>query len=79
MALRITILDLETDTEEVTNLEDDYLLICHGSYYLAHTNAFFTTGTHVLTIKKDRPSDLDSESSSPIIPSPPQPLPASTD
>lgn len=33
---------------------DDYLLICAGHAYLAHTQAY-ATGTHILTIKDAGP------------------------
>lgn len=33
-------------------IEDDYILICNGRSYLAHTTAH-ANGTHVLTVKQD--------------------------
>jgi len=48
--IRVTITDLETGEEDVVEVGDDYLLICAGSCYLHHVQAY-KNGTHVLTIK----------------------------
>ena len=56
MTIRVTVEDLatgETDSAEVT---DDYIVICEGSCYVAHTNTYPQKGTHVLTIKGRRDS-----------------------
>lgn len=49
--LKVTVSDATTGEvlgEQV--IYDDYLLICAGQPYLAHTSAY-SNGTHVLTIK----------------------------
>lgn len=48
--IRVTVEDLETGDKESAEIENDYLLVCAGSRYLAHINAF-ANGTTVLTIK----------------------------
>lgn len=51
--IKVTVTD--PDTGEVLGeqlLDNDYVVICAGNRYVAHTNAH-TNGTHVLTIKRD--------------------------
>lgn len=53
--IKVTISD--PNTGEVLGeqtIENDYLVICAGDRYLAHTNAH-ANGTHVLTIKREAP------------------------
>jgi hypothetical protein len=50
-AIRVTTEDLETGQKETAEITDDYVLVTAGSCYLAHTNAYARTGTHILTIK----------------------------
>lgn len=47
---RITVKDLEKDTEEVVEIEDDYVLVTVGKCHLDSSN-IFSNGTHVLTVK----------------------------
>jgi hypothetical protein len=51
--IQITVRDLETGESETREISDDYMVICAGNRYLAHTDAHMN-GTHVLTIKVDR-------------------------
>ena len=54
--VKVTVSD--PDSGEVLGeqlLDNDYLVICAGNRYLAHTNAH-ANGTHVLTIKRGEPS-----------------------
>lgn len=48
--IRVTVHDLVDGTEQSTEIEDDYVIICAGSCHVEHINAF-ATGTHVLTVK----------------------------
>lgn len=51
--IKVTVTD--PDTGEVLGeqiLDDDYMVLCAGSRYVAHTAAH-ANGTHVLTIKSD--------------------------
>ncbi len=50
MSITITVTDNETGESESKTIENDYVLVCDGSVYLAHTNAH-ANGTHVLTVK----------------------------
>ena len=52
---RVTAEDLETGDTETTEITDDYVVICDGSCYIAHVQAYPAKGTHVLTIKGRRP------------------------
>ena len=50
--VKVTVSDPETGEvlgERV--IENDYIVICAGSRYVAHTNAH-ANGTHVVTIKR---------------------------
>lgn len=49
--LRITVRDLEDGSEEVVEIQDDYVLITQGVCYLDALNAY-GNGTHQLTVKK---------------------------
>lgn len=49
----VTVRDLEAASEETRELRDDYLVICAGGYYVAHTQVY-RNGTHVVTIKRGR-------------------------
>jgi pyruvate/2-oxoglutarate dehydrogenase complex dihydrolipoamide dehydrogenase (E3) component len=40
-------------------VENDYVVICAGNRYVAHTNAH-ANGTHVLTIKRDQAAERPS-------------------
>lgn len=65
MTIRVTVRDLDDpDLRNVQeqDISDDYLLICAGRVYLAHTNAF-RNGTHVLTIKRE-PREVIAEANS---------------
>ena len=51
--IKVTVSD--PDTGEVLGeqvIDNDYVVICAGNRYVAHTNAH-ANGTHVLTIKRD--------------------------
>jgi hypothetical protein len=51
--IKVTVTDPETGEvlgEQI--VDDDYMLICAGDRYLAHTNTF-ANGTHVLTVKRE--------------------------
>lgn len=50
--IRVTVKDLETGDEEITELRNDYLLITVGRVYLASTQTY-RNGTHVLTVKRE--------------------------
>ena len=55
--IKVTVTDPESG--EVLGeqlLDNDYLVICAGNRYLAHTNAH-VNGTHVVTIKRDVGAD----------------------
>jgi hypothetical protein len=49
--VKVTVEDLETGEKESTEIMDDYILVCVGTCYVAHTQAYPTKGTHVITIK----------------------------
>lgn len=54
--IKVTVTDPGTGevlAEQV--LDDDYVVICAGARYVAHTNAH-ANGTHVVTIKRERTS-----------------------
>jgi hypothetical protein len=53
MTIEVTVHDTETGETETKTLDDDWLLITAGKVYLAHTQAYLSTGTTVLTIKED--------------------------
>lgn len=48
---RVTATDLETGEAETTIIEDNYLLICDGKYYLDGYSRY-ANGTVVLTVKR---------------------------
>lgn len=51
--VKVTVTDPETgEVLEERILDDDYVLVCAGAPYLAHTSAH-ANGTHILTIKRD--------------------------
>lgn len=62
--IRVTVEDLDTGETETTVFFDDYMLICAGNRYLAHTNHFPGVGTTVLTVKTDRSGSVADEESS---------------
>ena len=49
--IRVTVEDLLTGEKESQEIRDDYIVVCAGSCHVAHTQAYPTKGTHVLTIK----------------------------
>jgi hypothetical protein len=49
--IRVTVTDLATGEEQIQEIRDDYVVVCAGSCYLAHTQIFPKSGTHQLTIK----------------------------
>ncbi len=56
--IKMTVEDLDGDQGPgVAMIEDDYILVCAGSCYLDNTQAYPSSGTHVLTIKgrKEKP------------------------
>lgn len=52
--IRVTVEDLESGESQSKEIENDYILVCAGNYYLAHANEYPRSGTVQLTIKKDR-------------------------
>lgn len=55
--VKVTITDpVSGELLEEKLLENDYVLVCAGTRYLAHTNVH-ANGTHVLTIKRDTAPD----------------------
>lgn len=51
--IKVTVTD--PDTDDVLGerlLDNDYLVVCAGNRYVAHTTAH-ANGTHVLTIKRE--------------------------
>jgi len=51
---RVTATDLATGEEETDEIVDDFVLVTNGRCYLAHTVAYISTGTTVLTIKTEK-------------------------
>jgi hypothetical protein len=52
MSVLVTVVDEQTGEREEIRVQDgDYLLTCVEPCHLAHTQAYPTSGTHVLTIK----------------------------
>lgn len=51
--IRIAVMDLETGESESQEVSDDYVIVCAGSCFLEHTQAY-ANGTHVLTVKGRR-------------------------
>lgn len=53
VTLTVTVHDDSGQQEDstVTVADNDYFIVTTGSCYVAHTNAFPKSGTHVLTIK----------------------------
>jgi hypothetical protein len=49
--IRVTVEDIETGESESAVIEDDYIIVCAGSCYVAHASDYPTKGTQVLTIK----------------------------
>lgn len=49
--IRVTVTDLETGESESQEIHNDYVIVCAGSCYVHHTQAYPGTGTHQLTIK----------------------------
>lgn len=51
MSVKVTLTDTESGSTESSTIDDDYVLVTAGSYYLSgvvkHAN-----GTHVLTVKR---------------------------
>jgi len=56
--VKVTVTDPETGDSESTVIEDDYVLTCAGSCYLAHSQVY-ANGTHILTIKGRRKDRVD--------------------
>jgi hypothetical protein len=54
--IKVTVTDLKTGQSRSHVIQDDYVLVCAGNRYLAHTNAF-GNGTHVLTVKRSSDED----------------------
>jgi hypothetical protein len=50
---RITATEIATGESESREIVDDFVLITDGRCYLAHTAAYLSTGTTVLTIKTE--------------------------
>jgi hypothetical protein len=53
VTIEITVRDPETGETATRTITDDYVLICAGNRYLAHTQTY-RSGTHQLTVKVDR-------------------------
>ena len=51
--IRVTAVDLESGEEETQEIENDYVLTVAGSCYVSHITSFPTTGTHVITIRRE--------------------------
>ncbi len=59
--IRITISDPETgEVFETKDLADDYLIICEGTAEETSLQAY-ANGTHVITVKNQRPRHSDPE------------------
>lgn len=55
---RVTVEDLETGEKDVSLLAaGDYMLTTFAPCYVANTNVYPKSGTHVITIKDHRPQD----------------------
>lgn len=57
--IRVTVEDLTTGERESQDIDNDYIIVCAGSCYVAHTQAYLTKGTHVLTVKGRGPNGGD--------------------
>jgi len=56
--VRIVVTDLVTGESETKDLPpDDYLVICGAERYVANTQVYPRTGSHVLTIKRAEAGD----------------------
>lgn len=55
--IRVTVEDIETGETETREIKDDYILVCAGNYYLAHTNLYPRSGTVQLTVKVEKDSE----------------------
>jgi hypothetical protein len=53
--IRVTVEDLKTGDTDSVVIRDDYVCICAGSCYVAHTQAWGKSATHQLTIKGRNP------------------------
>ena len=52
MSITVTVTDTDTGTSETRTVpENDYFLLCVGTCYLEYTQAYPSTGTHILTLK----------------------------
>lgn len=51
--IRVTVQDLDNGDHESVVIENDYVVTCAGSCYVAHVQKF-ANGTHILTIKGRR-------------------------
>jgi len=51
MTLRVDVYDTETGYTTSEEIDDDFLVITAGRYYVANTQVFKSTGTHQITIK----------------------------
>lgn len=58
MSIEVTVRDTETGETTQRTIIDDYIVICAGNRYLAHTQTY-RSGTHQLTIKVDRDAPED--------------------
>lgn len=61
--IEVTVKDLDEGSEQSVVIKDDYVLITAGRCYLEHTQAFPSTGTHILTVKKGDACPLEESSS----------------
>ncbi len=53
----VTCRDVDTGETESVTIRDDYVVIVDGNRRVDHVDVFHTTGTVVITIKRDGPSD----------------------
>jgi hypothetical protein len=55
MSIEVTVRDTESGESETATIENDYIIVCAGSCYVANSQDYPIKGTHVLTIKGRRP------------------------
>ena len=54
--IKVTVYDPDTGEELASEtITNDYVIVCAGTAHVAHTQAYATTGTHVLTVKGIKP------------------------
>lgn len=52
--IRVTVEDLSGEQETgVQEIEDDYILVTAGRVYLSHVQEYPTSGTVILTLKRE--------------------------